>query len=213
MRTTLYLSLSVFVILCFASCSNNTVCQDESHPHLVDLGLPNGTMWACCNVGANSPEDIGGYYAWGETSVKSIYDENHYQHNEVSNRLPQRMGNIAGSKYDVASVRMGASWAIPTTEQWHELINYCKWEWVKYKGHHGWRITGPNGNRIFLPAGGMKGGESCYSKDEHGYYLTSEYNLSDNGPYQFFTNGGCRDIGTTNSYRAYGYNVRAVGKK
>ncbi len=212
MKSTLYLSLIVFVFLYLASCSNNIDCQDETHPHLVDLGLPNGTMWACCNVGANSCEDIGGYYAWGETSVKSIYDEIHYQHNEVSNRIPQRMRNIAGSKFDVASVRMGSMWTIPTSEQWNELIDYCKWEWVKCRGRQGWKITGPNGNQIFLPAGGMKGGNDCYSKDDHGYYLTSDYDPSDDSPYQFFTNGGCREIRSSGGYRAYGHNVRAVGK-
>ena len=52
--------------LIIGSCSNKKpICPDEGHPHLIDLGLPNGTLWACCNVGANSPEDIGGYYAMG----------------------------------------------------------------------------------------------------------------------------------------------------
>ena len=198
--------------LIISSCSNNkTVCPDEGHPHLVDLGLPNGTKWACCNVGANSPEDIGGYYAWGETEVKSVYDDVHYRHSEVSNQIPQKLGNIAGSQYDVAHVRQGAPYAMPTSEQWKELIDYCKWEWVKYKGHHGWKITGPNGNWIFLPAGGMKAKEDVCKKDEFGYYWLSEYDFQDGSPCSFFTNGGCRDIRPGGSYSTYGFNVRAVG--
>ena len=65
---------------------------------------------------------------WGETKVKSVFEEDNYQHGELSNKLPQRLGNITGSQYDVAHVRMGSSYAMPTSEQWHELIDYCKWE-------------------------------------------------------------------------------------
>lgn len=41
-------------------------CPDNNHPHMIDLGLPSGTKWACCNVGASKPEDYGGYYEWGQ---------------------------------------------------------------------------------------------------------------------------------------------------
>lgn len=51
-----------------------TLCPDENHPHMIDLGLPSGTKWACCNVGASNPEDYGNYYAWGETQPKSVYN-------------------------------------------------------------------------------------------------------------------------------------------
>ena len=49
-------------------------CPDDHHPHLIDLGLPSGTKWACCNVGATAPQGDGGYYAWGETDEKDVYD-------------------------------------------------------------------------------------------------------------------------------------------
>ena len=51
-----------------------TTCPDANHPHMIDLGLPSGTKWACCNVGASTPEGYGNYYAWGETQPKSVYD-------------------------------------------------------------------------------------------------------------------------------------------
>ena len=208
------ISNMVLMIICcliIGSCANNkTICMDEWHPHLIDLGLPNGTKWACCNVGANSPEDIGGYYAWGETEVKSEYDDHNYRHGELSYKNPQRMGNIAGSKYDVAHVRMGSSYAMPTSEQWHELIDYCTWKCVKYKGQVGWDVQGPNGNHIFLPLGGMKA-DIVYDKDQHGYYWTSEYNHHDELPCSFATNGGSRDVRSTISYSTSGFNVRAVG--
>ena len=47
-------------------------CPDSDHPHIIDLGLPSGTKWACCNVEASVPEEFGGSYAWGEASNESV---------------------------------------------------------------------------------------------------------------------------------------------
>lgn len=196
-------------MLCTA-CSEESLCPDENHPHVIDLGLPDGTKWACCNVGAPQPEDHGGFYAWGETNVKPIYDGTHYQHGEVSPQIPQQMGNIAGSEYDVARARDGLSWQMPSSNQWQELIDYCEWDWVEYKGCHGWKITGPNGNMLFLPAGGAKGGDEWYSEDEHGYYWSADYKRGE-GPVEFYTNGGCRDMRTaSDNYRFHGHSVRPI---
>lgn len=200
------------LLLFMAACSEKSLCPDENHPHAVDLGLPNGTKWACCNVGAPSPDGTGGFYSWGETEIKSNYDDNNYKHGELSNRIPQRMGNIAGSEYDAALVNMGSTWQMPSSEQWHELIDYCEWEWVTYKGHQGWRITGPNGNRIFIPAGGMKGGEQWIDKDDRfGYYWASDCDPNNfPNPNSFFTNGGCHEVRETISYQSYGFTIRAI---
>lgn len=59
-----------------------STCPDEKHPHMIDLGLPSGTKWSCCNTDALSPEDSGGYYAWGETKEKDIYDDTSYLYSE-----------------------------------------------------------------------------------------------------------------------------------
>ena len=214
-RSRHYLSLLyvAYMALLLTGCTEElALCPDDNHPHKIDLGLPDGTKWACCNVGAPLPEEIGGFYSWGETEVKPIYDETHYRHGELSNMIPQRMGNIAGSEYDVAHVRNGSSWEMPSSSQWQELVDYCKWEWVKYKGHHGWMVTGPNGKKIFLPAGGGKGGNQWYCKDDHLYYWASNYDTS-RGPYQFYSNGGCRETrSVSNNYNYHGHNVRATKK-
>ena len=119
------------------------------------------------------------------------------------------MGNIAGSEYDVANVRYGSSWVMPSSTQWQELVDYCKWEWVKYKGPHGWMITGPNRTFRFIPAGGMRGVELWIRKDEHGYYWASDYK-PEKGPFYFYTNGGCRDIRFSESaFNTCGFNVRS----
>lgn len=139
-----------------------TTCPDENHPHMIDLGLPSGTKWACCNVGASTPEDYGGYYAWGETSEKSVYNWDTYQYgyynydNDYSN-LVNIGSDIAGTQYDVAHVRWGGGWRMPSLAQFQELLDNCTsaW-WVTLNDVNGYEFTGPNGGHIFLPAAGRR---------------------------------------------------------
>ena len=119
----------------------------------VDLGLPSGLKWATCNVGANSPEEYGDYYAWGELEVKSAYtDVNsltyHKDYSDIS-------GNPA---YDVARAKWGSSWRMPTEAEFKELIDNCKWEWTIREGKKGYNVIGSKGNSIFLPAAGYRDG-------------------------------------------------------
>ena len=132
-------------------------CPDENHPHAIDLGLPSGTKWACCNVGASSPGESGGYYAWGETCEKEMYDWEYYadweegQYGNPGSIAGLFSNSIAGSSLDVATVVMGAPWCMPTNEQQGELVEYCTFEWAG-----GLLVTGKNGGRIFMPATGCK---------------------------------------------------------
>ena len=121
----------------------------------VDLGLPSGTKWATCNVGASKPEDSGGYYAWGETAAKSDYSWDTYKYG-TSNVDVQNLGsNIAGTKYDVAYVEWGGGWRMPTLEQLNELYDNTTSEWVTQKGVKGRKFTSKkNGGSIFIPAVG-----------------------------------------------------------
>ena len=113
----------------------------------VDLGL--SVKWATCNVGALSPSDYGGYYAWGETGTKSHYTEETYKYNR------KNIGeNISGTQYDVALVNWGNTWRLPTKAEFQELIDQCTWTWISLGGHKGYRVTGVNGNSIFLPSAG-----------------------------------------------------------
>ena len=92
------------------------LCPDNNHPHAINLGL--GVKWACCNVGASDPWEYGGYYAWGETEEKSYYDYSTYIHSDGSWDTCHDLGSdIAGSQYDVASVKWGGAWRMPTYEQ------------------------------------------------------------------------------------------------
>ena len=128
----------------------NAQCPDNNHPHMIDLGLPSGTKWACCNVGASKPEDYGGYYAWGETEEKDVYSYETYiyGYNEYIGL------DISGTNYDVAHVKWGVSWKMPTTEDFKELIDNCTYIWTQQDGTEGSKFTGNNGNSIFIPDAG-----------------------------------------------------------
>ena len=132
-------------------------CPDGNHPHMIDLGLPSGTKWACCNVGASKPEDYGDYYAWGETQAKSTYNWKTYIHCNGSVGPCRNIGSdIAGTHYDVAHVKWGGSWVMPSEAQQDELRNNCTSEWTTKNGVNGRIFRGKNGNSIFLPAAGYR---------------------------------------------------------
>lgn len=148
----------------------------------VDLGL--SVKWAGWNVGATSPEEYGGYYAWGETEEKSDYWWDTYEYasdsngngygdegeNFDDNEIIYIGSNISGTQYDVAHQKWGDSWRMPTYDEIEELINDCSWTWITYKGVNGQKVTGPNGNSIFLPAAGGRDGTSFDDKDSCGFY-------------------------------------------
>ena len=113
----------------------------------VDLGL--SVKWATCNVGASQPHGYGNYYAWGETTTKSEYTADN------SRTYGKNMSDISGnSSYDAARANWGGSWRMPTKAEMKELKNKCTWKWTTQSGVNGYRVTGPNGNSIFLPAAG-----------------------------------------------------------
>lgn len=143
----------------------------------VDLGL--SVYWASCNVGANEPEGIGGYYAWGETEEKDRYSDNYaYCYSETS--FIDIGADISGTQYDVARVKWEGSWRMPTIEEVKELINNCSWTWTTQNGVNGVLVTGPNSNSIFLPAGGRKyGTKGLRDFGEYGCYWSSSLDSSD----------------------------------
>ena len=112
----------------------------------VDLGL--SVKWATCNVGADSPEEYGDYYAWGETRTKNFYiADNCATYN-------QNINDIKCSNRDVAHVIWGGNWRMPTHAEFEELTDICTWTWTTQNDKRGYKVTGPNGKSIFLPAVG-----------------------------------------------------------
>lgn len=126
----------------------------------VDLGL--SVKWATCNVGANSPEEYGQYFAWGETSPKTEFTEE----NSLTNK--KHMEDFSGDEqYDAAAANWGGGWRMATSDEYTELINDCTWILVENEGY---KVTGPNGNSIFIPTSGFYNGSSL---DNSGTYSWS----------------------------------------
>lgn len=170
----------------------------------VDLGL--SVKWATCNVGANKPEDYGDYFAWGETSTKSTY----YQSN--SKTYGKQMNDIIGnSQYDAARANWGGTWRLPTKAELEELKNKCTWRWTTQNGVKGYKVTGPNGNSIFLPAAGGRDGSSLNYAGEDGYYWSSSpYESYSYYAFSLYFSSGYQSVGW--DYRYYGLSVRSVSE-
>ncbi len=137
----------------------------------VDLGLPSGLKWATYNVGARSPEDYGDYYAWGETKTKSQY----YGGNGcATDKYRYDMKDISGNtKFDVARLKWGSTWRMPTKAEFEELNSECTWTWTTKNGVNGYEVTGPNDNSIFLPAAGYCYDVRIFDKGSRGHYWSS----------------------------------------
>lgn len=142
-----------------------SLCPDNNHPHAIDLGI--GTKWACCNVGASSPEEYGGKFAWGETSTKEEYSLDNYKyfwfeyrtdndgkttyHNAKWTKYNYYDGkNVLETSDDAAIVNWGNNWRTPMPIEL-EYLNNCSWKWIIKNGVKGYKVTGTNGNSIFLP--------------------------------------------------------------
>ena len=180
----------------------------------VDLGLPSGTLWADRNVGADSPEDYGDYFAWGETSTKSTYDWSTYKwfkgdYDTMTKYCPVDNKTVLDLEDDAAYVNMGTEWRMPTYNEQKELYSQCTWTWTTQNGTNGYKVTGPNGKSIFLPAAGYRDVSRLYYAGSYGYYWSASLIESDphDAWYLFFDSGYRR---TSDAYRYRGHTVRAV---
>ena len=162
--------ISAVVVVIFG-CRKENNSSDVTYDHeFVDLGLPNGTLWAKCNVGASSQEEFGDYFAWGETATKEMYDWKQYKYSNFVN------GEYKLNKYctdtacgvngfadyitelepvdDAVIANWGEGWRMPTSEEYDELYQNTTFEWTTINGVAGRLLTGTNGNSIFFPATG-----------------------------------------------------------
>ena len=135
----------------------------ENGHEYVDLGL--SVKWATCNVGANKPEDYGDYFAWGETKPKTSYSESNYSYTSNPTTLPLSA--------DAARANWGGSWRMPTRAEQDELCEQCTWTWTTQNGVNGYRVTGTNGNSIFLPAAGYRDDSTLYFASDGHYWSSS----------------------------------------
>ena len=169
------LTTILFAAFSFVSCSSdddddnkNKNENDKDNHEYVDLGLPSGTLWATCNVGASKPEEYGDYFAWGETKTKETFAFEDYKWGNASydnftkyctNSL---FGNVGGNSEllpedDAAAVNWGNNWCTPSIDQFRELVNsdYTTTVWIAQNGVYGMKVTSKkNGKTLFVPAAG-----------------------------------------------------------
>ena len=193
-----------------------TFVESEEH-EWVDLGLPSGTKWATCNVGASSPEEYGNYFAWGETEPKDKYNWSTYFDKEDGGDTFKKYINNGGltellPEDDAAAVNWGDSWRMPTLTQMRELVNNCSREWTQQNGVNGILLTGPSGGQIFLPAAGYRWVGNLYRAGSNGYYWSSSlYPYEDIGAYNVSFDSDYWNWG--NYDRDGGLSIRPVRKQ
>ena len=212
----LLVAFSVLLVSCEQDVDNEESsengCFHNGHEY-VDLGLPSGTKWATCNVGATEPWEYGGYYAWGETEEKDNYDWSTYKwcngsydtmtkycidsdYGTVDNKT------ILDLEDDVAHVKWGGSWRMPTIEEYEELGRLCTLVWCSVNNVFGCKVIGPNGNNVFFPAAGnvvVGWLNTLYNKEEdYAYCIELEFAES--------------ELGYDAYYREMGLSVRPVCK-
>ena len=151
-------------------------------PEYVDLGL--SVLWATCNVGAATPEAYGDYFAWGETTTKSKFYLDNYEHckgyeNSITKYCTRKYYGKVDKKSilelidDAAYANLGGDWRMPTDDEQDDLKTKCNWIWTTQNGINGYKVVGPNGNSIFLPAAGYRNGTSIYEYGSYGRYWSS----------------------------------------
>lgn len=162
--------------------------EEESNAHeYVDLGLPSGLKWANCNIGATSPYDYGHYFAWGETAPNTNYSP------EVClsyGKTPQELrqvgiideSGVLTKTFDAAAVNWGGSWRMPTSDECQELARECNWSETTINDVKGYKVTGPNGNHIFLPEAGYYMYETLIYDGNFGQCLSSSLYVGEDVP-------------------------------
>ena len=172
----------------------------------VDLGL--SVKWATVNVGATKPEEYGNYYAWGETTTKSTFSWSNYKYGSGASNCTNIGSNISGTQYDAAYVNWGSCWRMPTKTEYSEMISKCQFEPFTENGVKGYKITGPNGNSIFLPIAGVK--RSSVSS-ECRYWASNVNSYGDEGEALLITTkSGAAHPSMMSQMRFIGIPIRAV---
>lgn len=215
--------------LLFVGCKEQNNPQEVFTPEAIDLGL--SVKWANMNVGATSPEDYGDYFAWGETEPKSDYSWEMYKWStDLDNiTIPKYDTSIVSvvdsivvgdtiyrdsividsnivflkPEVDAAHVNWGGTWRMPTNAELDELKDSCTWTWTNQNEVKGYKVTGKNGNFIFLPVAGLRYDKSLNFVGLYGRYWSSS-------PYENLSNYAY-NLYFYSNYIHGGYNNRSLG--
>ena len=186
----------------------------------VDLGLPSGTLWATCNVGADSPEEYGDYFAWGEIESKYEFNWNTYKWSKgpyttltkyCANPSDGSVDNIMVLEIsdDAANANWGGDWRLPTRVNQEELRTKCTWTWTSKNGTKGYTIIGPNENSIFLPVAGYFEYYDLYSVNSIGCYWNNSL-ITSSSTFAYYLNLNSSNVSLSGKYRSNGLSIRPV---
>ena len=188
MNRSIFILVIAATLLVGCESTNSPESNGTKKHEYVDLGL--SVKWATCNVGASAPEEYGDYFAWGEVEPKEEYSWSTYKwcngsydtHTKYcTNSFYGTIDNrtVLEASDDAAAVNWGGVWRMPTYEEQDELLNNCTWTWTTQNGVNGYTVTGPNGNRIFLPAAGYRIDSSLDRAGSYGDYWSSSLDTDD----------------------------------
>lgn len=214
---TVYIHDTVYIESSGSSDNTETSGMENGH-EWVDLGL--SVKWATCNVGAIQPEEFGDYFAWGEVETKAIYYWSTYKYGSNWDAMTKYSTDsyygivdnktVLDPEDDAATANWGGNWRMPTKAEQDELKNNCEWEWITLNGVGGYKVIGPNGNSIFLPAAGRMV-TSSFVSERYGHYWSSSLDTETNNAtlasHIFFISS---DVDSGNEFRTTGQSVRPV---
>lgn len=190
---------------CSETCKNTSANEDNNAygnlDYAVDLGL--SVLWATFNVGSKSPEEYGEYTGWGDSDGK----KSSVNPDDYPNANPPE--NICGSEYDIARIQWGDDWRLPTPKEFSELKS-LGYEKCNLNGKQGLKITGKNGNSIYLPIGGLRHEGKSYGLNQNCQYWTGERGTKVNGVYSHAEGYEVNGLGTMQFYRYDQLLVRPV---
>ncbi|MBR4775414.1 MAG: hypothetical protein IK008_04900 [Bacteroidales bacterium] len=228
----LFVVFAAFALM-FASVA--FTCGAQSVPAgAVDLGVVvtrvDGTSyklyWAASNLSEDglcpNPEDYGDYYAWGETKAKKDYSWNSYKwcngsddsltrYNTDSSKGAVDNKTVLQASDDVAHVKLGGKWRMPTDVEWAGLKKQCTWTWTSRNGVDGYEVIGPNGKSLFLPAAGGWYNSNLLSVGSSGNYWSSSL-YSDCTFDAMYVEFYSALVGRIFYYRCFGFSVRPVSE-
>ena len=194
---------------------------DHGHRY-VDLGLPSGTKWADCNIGAATPTDYGDLFAWGEIVQKNDYALGTYKYGVAENKLTKYCTDSENGQNgfkdnkseldladDVARQKWGGAWRMPSKEQCVELMNNTSIEWTTISGVNGLKFTGLNGQYIFFPAAGYRNSTRLVSAGSYGACWSRTLDAG-NPCCAYGLDFYMDDVDVSYGRRCYGHSVRPI---
>lgn len=193
---------------------------------VVNMGL--SVNWAACNLGATTSSECGNFYAWGECSPKETYEWSNYKYGKGdfdillkynTNTAFGTIDDIIKLEFsdDAARETLGYGWRMPTTAEWQELIDNCRWSWTQRGGNYGYlAVSKINGAVLFLPIHGYREGKGNFNKTKGGYYWSASLQAGYAAAAEYLelkAESNSNPCSMEATFRSYGLLIRPVKEK